>query len=184
MTHRQKTPALNWIPVICLWTCVQAHAQPETGPVIDEFGPVFAVADADYSATADEIYRAVFDVSTSPNDASRLNPRIETLARFLNMHGQAGVPTENMKLALVLHGRAGKDVLDQDSYRSRFDTDNPNRVLVAALIAEGVEIYLCGQTAAYLGYSKQELLPDVTLALSAMTALVRLQSQGYQLIAF
>jgi len=47
-----------------------------------------------------------------------------------------------------------------------------------------VVIYLCGQTAAYRGFAAEELSPVVTMALSAMTAHVRLQSEGYTLIPF
>jgi len=48
----------------------------------------------------------------------------------------------------------------------------------------GVKIFLCGQTAAYRGFATEELHPAVTMALSAMTAHVRLQSEGFTLIPF
>jgi intracellular sulfur oxidation DsrE/DsrF family protein len=48
----------------------------------------------------------------------------------------------------------------------------------------GVKIYLCGQTAAFKGYGAEEFHPAVTIALSAMTVHVRLQSEGYTLIPF
>jgi intracellular sulfur oxidation DsrE/DsrF family protein len=47
-----------------------------------------------------------------------------------------------------------------------------------------VKIYLCGQTAAYRGFSVEELNPVVSMALSAMTAHVRLQAEGFTLIPF
>ena len=49
---------------------------------------------------------------------------------------------------------------------------------------EDAKIYLCGQTAAYRGFAAAELNPVVTMALSAMTAHVFLQSEGYTLIPF
>jgi intracellular sulfur oxidation DsrE/DsrF family protein len=48
----------------------------------------------------------------------------------------------------------------------------------------GVGIYLCGQTAAYYDYAPDNLLPQVTMAVSAMTVHVRLQQEGYRAILF
>lgn len=46
----------------------------------------------------------------------------------------------------------------------------------------GPVIQLCGQTAASRGPGREELLPGVKLAPSAMTTLVARQNQGYALI--
>lgn len=162
----------------------QALSTPKSGPVIDGFGPVYAVPDVDYATPVDHVYRAVFDVSGSPEAPGQLNASINTLARFLNMHGQAGVPPENMQLALVLHGGAGKDALHHEAYRERFGMENPNLPLLEALQRAGVRIYICGQTASHRGYAKKDLAAPVQLALSAMTALVTLQAEGYELVAF
>jgi len=162
----------------------QALSAPKSGPIIDGFGAVYAVPNADYATPADHIYRVVFDVSASPDAPDELNASINTLARFLNMHAQAGVPPENLQLALVLHGGAGKDALRHDAYRTRFGTENPNLALLEGLQQAGVRIYLCGQTASHRGYSKKDLAAPVRLALSAMTALVTLQAEGYEPVAF
>lgn len=158
-------------------------ASTTKGPVINSFGPVFPVNDPDFPTRVDTVHRAVFDVGAAPaNDV--VNSKIETLARFLNMHAQAGVESQKMKLALVLHGEAGRAALTNDAYRERHGVDNPDLPLLQALHESGAEIYLCGQTAAYRGFSKAELAKPVDLALSAMTVLVSLQSEGYALIAF
>lgn len=158
-------------------------APSRTGPVIQEFGPVYQVP-TDLPTPIDRDYRVVFDVASAPEADDVVNPRIETLARFLNMHGEVGVPPERMHLALVLHGNAGKSALHHAAYRERFGTDNANLALVAALKAAGVKVILCGQTASHRGFAKEDLAEPVELALSAMTALVMLQDDGYRLIAF
>ncbi len=157
---------------------------PSAGPVIEQFGPVYDVASPDFVTPAGMTYRAVFDVAPSPDAVDQLNPRIESLARFLNMQARAGTKPEQVKLALVVHGAASKDLLSTAAYKTRFGTDNPNAPLLTALQDKGVRIILCGQTAAHRGFSRQELAPGVEVALSAMTALVALQSEGYQLISF
>lgn len=161
-----------------------AAESASTGPVIDKFGPVYDVPRPDFVTPADLSYRAVFDVAQSPEAADKLNPRIESVARFLNMHARAGVKAEQIRLAVVVHGAAGKDMLSSAAYKARFGTDNPNAPLLAALKSNGVRVVLCGQTAAHRGYARDELAPGVEVALSAMTALVALQSDGYRLIAF
>jgi intracellular sulfur oxidation DsrE/DsrF family protein len=160
----------------------QALGPSRTGPAIADFGPVYTVEEPDFPTDAEATYRVVFEVSQGANDPGDINPRIETLARFLNMHAQVGVPRENMKLALVLHGTAGKDALGHEGYRKRFGTENPNGPLLEALSEYGVRVILCGQTQMHRGLGRDELSPEVEVALSAMTALVSLASEGYRLI--
>jgi intracellular sulfur oxidation DsrE/DsrF family protein len=89
-----------------------------------------------------------------------------------------------MHLALVIHGAAAGDVLSDSAYKQRNGIANPNSALIAQLADAGVEFIICGQTAAYRGFSAGEFAPNVKQALSAMTALVTLQNKGYALIQF
>lgn len=163
---------------------LDAQAAASTGPVIERFGPVYDIPDPDFTASRDEVLRVVFDVAQASPDPGRVNPRFETLARYLNMHARAGVPRENMKLALVVHGGASWEVTENAAYRDEFGTDNPNLPLLEALDDFGVELLLCGQSQSSRGIRKDQLASPVRQALSAMTALVELQARGYQLIAF
>ena len=104
----------------------QALGPRHYGPIIEGYGGVFDVPSVDFITPTTQDYRAVFDVSLGADQPDQVNRRIETLARFLNMHGQAGVPIENMHLALVLHGTAGKDALSNAAYRERFGVANRN----------------------------------------------------------
>lgn len=161
----------------------QALSESRTGPVIDGFGPVYAVPHPDFATPLNREYRVVFEVADAPAALDQVNPRIATLARFLNMHAQAGVPRENLHLALVLHGESGKYALNDAAYRRRYGVGNPNADLLRALHDAGVRVVLCGQTAAHRGLPADELAEPVELALSAMTALVVFQADGYQLIS-
>jgi intracellular sulfur oxidation DsrE/DsrF family protein len=103
----------------------------------------------------------------------------------MNMHGKAGVAADNINVAVVIHGGAAFDLLSPTEHKSRReDADNPNTALIGALTDAGVRIILCGQTAAYRDISKDDLLPNVELALSAMTAHAQLQQSGYTLNPF
>lgn len=159
-------------------------AQPKSGPIIDRYGAVYDIEAPDFPADPLRLYRVVFDIADSPGGPGEVNALINTVARFLNMHARAGVPRERMQVAFVLHGGAAKDALNDEAYHRRFQTHNPNRELLEALQAAGVDIYLCGQSAHARGFGREELAKPVKVALSAMTVLVTLQTDGYQLIRF
>ena len=169
--------------VSCLATSLMA-AEPVTGPIIKGYGPVFEVPDDSYNLRIDTHYKVSMDVSASGDFPEDRNRRLESAARFLNLHARNGIDPKKMEFAIVVHGGAGKDLLKDDAYQARYDEANPNTAMLSELNEEGVKIFLCGQTAAYRGFAKEELHPAVTMALSAMTAHVRLQSEGFTLIPF
>jgi intracellular sulfur oxidation DsrE/DsrF family protein len=161
----------------------QAAPQPLLGPVIENFGPYLPVADPGFVIPADQTLNVVFDIAKAL-DTGQLSRHLETPARFLNMHAGAGLEPERMHLAIVVHGQATRDLLTDEAYQRRFGAANPNRALLEAMAGAGVEIIVCGQSAAFGGYNRSEFLPQVKMALSAMTALVVLQERGHRMIAF
>lgn len=149
-----------------------------TGPVIADYGEVADVPEAAAIAEG-TIFRVAFDVAEAA-EAGKTNRYINSAARFINMNARAGVPLENIRVAIVIHGPASGDLLNDEA----FGGPNPNAGLIAALIETGVTIELCGQTAAYRGIEAGDLLPGVTLSLSAMNSHARLQGEGYTLNPF
>lgn len=157
----------------------------EPGNVIPEYGKTFTVNSPDFKTDTTSALKVVFDVDRS-FDVSKPNNLIETSARFLNMHEKAGVDLKNMNLALVIHGKAVQDVLKDKYYSEKFSEvkENPNLPLIDALAKNGVEIILCGQSAAHYQVTPEKVSDEVKFALSAMTALVQLQNDNYRLIKF
>jgi intracellular sulfur oxidation DsrE/DsrF family protein len=85
--------------------------------------------------------------------------------------------------AAVVHGTGWMSLLSDSAYGARFGgKSNPSKRLVEELLASNVQLVMCGQTAGFRGVKREELLPGVQLAISAMTALSVFQSQGYQFI--
>ncbi len=156
-----------------------AQQQASAGPVIHSAGAVFEVPHPDFATPADTDYRVAFEMVQASGSPDRLNVVLNSVARYLNMHAQAGVPTERLGAAVVVHGPAGWELVDDAAYRERHGVDNPNTGLIEELAAAGVEIILCGQTAASRGIPRDRLLDQVQVALSAMTAFVVLQERGY-----
>ena len=75
------------------------------------------------------ILKVAFDVSVS-SDKAELNKKFDSLARFLNMHVANGIEAENIWRALVVHGKAGADLLNEKAYQHKFEISNPNRELL------------------------------------------------------
>ena len=109
---------------------------------------------------------------------------LNTLARFLNMHAGAGVPVEQLHITGVVHNKATHDVLDNVGYKAKYGVDNPNLPLLAALEKAGVDVFICGQSISARGVDRTEIHESVGVGLSAMTIILSLQSDGYQLIRF
>jgi len=168
-----------------LFLAAQVSAlEPRTGPVIEAYGAVYAVPEGAFNLARDTHYKVSMDVSKTEDFNSDLNHYIESAARFLNLHASNGIDPKDIEFAIVVHGSAAKDLLNDAAYTARFNEPNPNTAMLIALHNAGVKIYLCGQTAAHRGFTAEELNPVVSLALSAMTAHVRLQAEGYTLIPF
>ena len=157
---------------------------PSTGPAIADFGSTYAVPNPGLATPMLQAMKIRFDVGSTPDDVTALNPQFETAARFLNMHAKAGMSPDRLKVAIVVHGAAAKDVLDNEAYRARHGADNPNLPLLDALKRTGAHIYLCGQTAGSRGIIGDDLATPVQMALSAMTAHLVLDADGYVLNPF
>lgn len=143
------------------------------GPVFSDYGPV-ADVDVTMPIPPGTAFKHSFDVST-PAPTGDSNSTLVSVARFINMHGRAGVPVDNIRVAVVVHGKAVKEMADDLSASAG---------LIAALTGQGVRIIVCGQSAAYYDVATDDLLPGVEMALSAMTAHAVLQQQGFTLNPF
>lgn len=152
------------------------------GPAIPEYGRI-ADVENEFPIAEGTVFQVTFDIADRA-DAGEINRSIESAARFINMHVAAGVPEENIHLALVIHGGAVKDVVLDNLYTEETGEVNANTALVATLLEHGVRIYVCGQSATYQDVRNDDLLPGVTMALSAMTAHAQLQQEGYTLNPF
>ncbi len=80
------------------------------------------------------------------------------------------------------YGPVLKSLLSDSAYRTRFGIENPNTELLDKLASAGVRFYVCGQSMAFGGVVKEELSDKAKVALSAMTMLTVLQSDGYALL--
>lgn len=177
----------NYVSILLfslLFPILISAQEKSTGPIIKDFGKVWAIENPDFKVDSTKTYKAVFDIMNSPESHEAVNASIETAARFLNMHAQSGVPAENLKVAVVVHNKASKDVISDEAYQKKYGTKNPNSELIKALQDAGGQIIFCGQSSVSRGFPKEDLIDGVQLSLSAMTALIQLQDENYRLIKF
>lgn len=154
-----------------------------TGPVFTDFGRI-ADVETTMAIPADAQFAVAFDTAARA-DPGEINRTLDSAARFINMHVAAGVPRENIRLAVVVHGQASLDLTRTGFYAARQDgAENANAAAIEALRANNVQIILCGQTAAYYEIGVEDLLPGVGMALSAMTAHALLQREGFTVNPF
>jgi intracellular sulfur oxidation DsrE/DsrF family protein len=154
---------------------------PSTGPVIDDYGPTYAIEWRDVELPEDHHYKLVFDLAADP-EAGQVNRHLVSVARYLNMHARNGVRVEQMSLAVVVHGRALRNLLRNDVHQEREGIGNPNLDLIRSLQEAGVRFYVCGQSMAFTGVAKVDLADGIEVALSAMTMLTLLQADGFALL--
>ena len=174
------------LPLAVLLIPAAAQAQEskfQPGTVLSEFGKI-APVQTDFKIPRGTKFKVLYDIVDGAEPGA-LNRKLNTPARFLNMHAAAGVPEKNMKLAVVIHGRASLDVAKPKVYGAAYEgAENGNVEIIKALIEQGVRVILCGQSAAYYGVGHEDMLPGVEMALSAMTAHAILQQEGYTLNPF
>ncbi|WP_372918469.1 DsrE family protein [Sandarakinorhabdus sp.] len=164
-------------------TLAQSREGFIAGPVLPDVGPI-APVQSDLPIPTGAQFKIAFDLHIKA-DAGGLSRQIETAARTLNMHVAAGVPQKDVQIVLIAHGPAAMDLLKPEAFAARNDgKTNGSLAAVQKLLGQGVEIYLCGQTAANQKISKADLIPGVKMALSAITAHALYQQRGYTLNPF
>ncbi|MEO0418803.1 MAG: DsrE family protein [Pseudomonadota bacterium] len=134
---------------------------------------------------ADGVWMHSFDSYDA--EAGMLNGPMQTALRFARGMEAEGIPAENVKVAIVIHGPAVFDVVSDERYKTKHDTQfvqhsgNPNRTLVEKLIARGAEIWVCGVAAKYHKVGNADLIVGVKIAPSGTIAHADLQRRGFGL---
>lgn len=159
---------------------VDMASAEESFPRIDGAGGVFAVPAE--MPERNSVHRLVIDATGDERTPAGLNRRLDAAARAVNLYALAGVPPENVKIAVVVHGKATAAVLSDQAFNTNFGRANPDADLLAKLRRAGVEVHVCGQALRHHGYSLEDVHADVRVSLSAMTKLASLQAAGYSLV--
>ena len=157
-----------------------AGQEPSVGPVIDSAGATFEIPAPDFTIPVGLDLSLAFEMARPSATPSEPNIVLDNVARFLNMHARAGLPRSQVRAAVVVHGGAAWEMLGNEAYREQHGVDNPNVALIRALTDAGVRVIVCGQSVMARGVPRAGLADGVQVALSAMTAFLVLQEEGFK----
>ncbi len=149
-------------------------------PIVSGYGGVVVRTNAkEQPRTGAQV---MFDVTADAKPAE-VNQGLERAARLLNLYGAAGLRADDLKVAIVVHGEATKSVLKDSAYGAVVGSDeNPNLPLIRALREAGVEVLVCGQALNRKGFADADVTEGVSIATSALTAVINRQSDGFSVL--
>lgn len=135
-----------------------------------------------YNVVVDFTAFAELEDSKHKPDSAQVNWGLTNIGRVYNLHVAAGVPASKINMVIAVHARAQYTFLNNESYRKRFKTDNPNLPLVRELSDAGIKFLVCGQSLHFFKIDRKELVPEAKVTLTAQTTLTSYQLKGYALM--
>ena len=84
-----------------------------------------------------------------------------------------------MEIVVVLHRDAASAARDDGAYKELTGADHPHADAMKKLKGAGVKLLVCGQSLARKGYDPKRVRGEVSIAASAVTAVVNLQARGF-----
>lgn len=156
----------------------QIEAQEWETPIIEGYGKIKYVEDAEVQPDKILQYNLVFDLKYG-KEKEGVNTGLFKIARTLNMLGVAGVPAKNINIVAAIHGDATFIVLNEEKYQEKYGKSNPNLELMKLLQDRGVKLFVCSQATASRNIDDEHMNPYVQSALSALSVLSNYQLKGY-----
>ena len=169
--------------IVFITLSYSALAQEAKFPIVEGFGGIYEI-DGAINPETDLEYKIVIDLKTLQRDKESINPGLNNVARMMNLHGLGGVTPENLSVVVVIHGGATDVILDNQTYKSRYELDNPNIELIEALKEAGTEIFVCGQSLLARNYALDSVNKEVKIGLSMLTTFTTHMHKGYVPLIF
>lgn len=168
----------------CFFVAISVNAQEMINPVIKGFGGIMDAPHATVKPDPTLQYNIIIDVATGDSNPKEPMYSLVNVARLLNLHAMGGVPKENMHVVLAIHAGAVWSVLDNETYKAKYDVDNPHIPLFKELIDAGVKIVACSQSLMGRSIDHTKLAPGIEVATSMLTTLTMYQLKGYAMLKF
>jgi len=146
-------------------------------PVVPGYGAVVPFPSAAELPTKGS--KVVFDITSTGKDPAKPLPGLERAATLLNLAGSAGLKPTDLEIVVVLHGDATSTALDDAAYKELTGRPHSSADLLKKLKEVGVNVLVCGQSLARKGYDTGRVRVDVSVAASAVSAVVNLQTRGF-----
>ncbi len=163
---------------------ISVNAQNKVNPVIKKFGTVTEVPFSVENPDTKLNYKIIVEVSSDNTKPEIVHEFFDKVAAVVNLHALGGVVANKLHVVMVIHGPAAQFVLNNEEYRKKFNSDNPNIPLFRELTDAGVKIFVCGQSLNKRNIAKESVTPEVKPALSAITTLTTYQLKGYSILKY
>lgn len=175
---------MKYLLIICFachLTSSWAQSEPLEFPEIDRYGGVLRLEEA---VPPEKGGKILIDLSTPDSQTGVLNSGLDRVARLINLFALADIPAGDLEVKVIIHGGATKTVLSDEAFEEKYGQKNPNTDLIKSLKDKGVDLMVCGQAFLRNGFQKDNLNPDIKMALSAITTLVDAQQKGYSVLYY
>lgn len=157
-----------------------AQERKWANPIIQNYGRILDLEDVDLKPEPGLEYKILIEQVFDMNDGKQAQFAATNVARLINLHAIGGVKKEDLKVVVVIHAEATNSVVNNEVYKEKYNgNENPYISLYEELAQNGVELIVCGQSLAMYGHKKEDLLPHVKVATSALTAVTTYQLKGY-----
>jgi intracellular sulfur oxidation DsrE/DsrF family protein len=167
--------------IVILGFATHVSAQNKLNPVIQGFGSLYDVPSAKVHADSTIEYKVVIEFRQANENPKEMHQLFEHIGRMYNLHIHDNVPQNKLHVAVVIFGPAATSVLNNEAYRAKFKTDNPNLKVFEQFKKAGIETIVCGQSIMLHGIDPATVSSDVKIASSRFTAVSTLQMKGYAL---
>jgi intracellular sulfur oxidation DsrE/DsrF family protein len=157
------------------------NAQTKLNPVIKDFGSCFDVPMAKIKADSTLEYKIVVEFRQGIDRHKEMHPNFEHIGRMYNAHIYDKVPQKRLHVVVVLFGPAAFAVLNNEAYKAKFKTDNPNLKVLEDFKKAGIRTVVCGQSIMLFGIDPSTISSDVELSSSRFTTVSTCQMNGYAL---
>lgn len=168
--------------IVIIFTSGISLAQEMVFPAIEGYGGVIPVPFEAEKPDPSMHYKFVIELGKRLEDKSQVADMLDYAARMYNLQRYAGVPKENIELAIVIYSGSTAMVLENATYSSRFEQENPNIPLLDEFLRNGIQLIICGQSMMKQDLLPADIYPGVRMAVSRFTATTDLMGKGYQLL--
>jgi len=127
--------------------------------------------------------KLVYDLTQPTSDPAKgeVNQGLEEIIRQLNLQVAAGA--RKLEAVVIFHGGAAQFMTGNETYKKKFNLENPNLPLMKQLMDKGVTFVVCGQTLELRDMKIEQFPEGIKRAYSARSALADLQSRGFLMVA-
>jgi len=170
--------------MVCTVLVLMVTAQNKVNPVIKKFGTITEVPFSVENPDTKLDYKIIVEVSSDNAKPETVHEFFDKVASVVNLHALGGVTANKLHVVMVIHGPAAQFVVNNEEYRKKFNTDNPNIPLFKELTDAGVKIFVCGQSLNKRNIAKETVTREVKPSLSAITTLTTYQLKGYSVLKY